>query len=133
MELSKRIMKPIAFVAAWRCALDDMQNGVFCERVPRDARDLARDSDAYFAYYQGRGRYTWQGFFDDHLVGWFHDLGARDLRWRDETNLAGRQIVQAKRAEFEPVQSGDCVAQTAKRAAYLAIAAFAHGDEPLET
>lgn len=131
--LSRRIMKPIAFAAAMRCAIDDIENQTFCRAIPAGVVHMSRESDGYFAHYQRYAQHTWSGFFDSHLVGWFEDLNKSHLGWRNQTNLTLTEVIQAKSTELKSVQSHDSITQARKRAAYLTIAALAHCHDPLSS
>ena len=129
--LSARIMKPLAFAAAMRCVIDDIENQTFCRAIPADVVHMSSESDGYFAYYQQHAQHTWSGFFDSHLVRWFEELSKSHLGWRNQTNFTLSEIIQAKSAELKSVKSHDSITQARKRAAYLTIAALAHCHDPL--
>lgn len=129
---SQRTMRIGEFMLAHGVATEDLQaqyipaptrSYAYRQFIDRDVRELRQ--------LQTAAQHTWSTFFSVYLHGYFREFGNEDPSWRDETNLTGSQIVQAKRAKFESVQPADRVAQARKRAAYLTIAAFAHSDGPV--
>ncbi len=129
---SRRQMNVGGFVLAHRAACEDIANGVVSNVLPRTF-DVRMDSvsDLQLVNLQREHAYTWTEFFDEYLRGVFGQLGKDDPLWRDATNLSPCEIIKSKRAKFEAVKPRDRIAQARKRAAYLAIASFAHDDEPI--
>lgn len=117
-----------------------LAHGAAAEDIQSSFTSLPMKSDTYAQFLwrresqlrgiQVQAGYSWAEFFSVYLHEEFRKFVDEDVSWRDATDLTPRQIFQAKRAKLESVKSRDRVAQAAKCAAYLTIAALAHGDEP---
>lgn len=128
---SQRVLSVGRFVLAHEIAREDIVNGGVVEGV---SQGVAQQTDVAYeqlALLQSKRQYTWAGFFDEYLYEMFQDFSAQDTLWRDMTNLTPGQIIEQKRSELKSVKSPHRIAKARKRAAYLAIASLAHGDDPV--
>ncbi len=129
---SDQLLSVDDFAAAHRRACEDIASGLLGV-VPQGIAREALRSDEQLWQTQLSDQYTWTGFFDEYLPVMFKKFSEDDELWRQETNIALSEIPKRKRAKLESMQSRDRVAKATKCAAYLAIASFAHDDDPLDS